>query len=164
MLTLRFSHKSFVQPGWPLDVLLQAEYKCVPVHPESSPGKQLIPICQTSSQISTSGTEPPLSEKTTDKDIRYYYLPKDQAYSTLYLSISKECRKLISDTDDGKQAWLKLKTRFEPSTRARIVALLDEYFSSRYIPCGEIRIFVAKLRDITIQLKDARAKNQMNTC
>ncbi|GBM38252.1 hypothetical protein AVEN_47345-1 [Araneus ventricosus] len=47
-----------------------------------------------------------------------------------YLSKSKEYRKLISDTDDGKQAWNKLKTRFEPSTRARIVALLDEFFSS----------------------------------
>ncbi|GBM70049.1 hypothetical protein AVEN_249190-1 [Araneus ventricosus] len=58
-------------------------------------------------------TEPPLSEKATDKDIRDCNLRIDRAYSTLYLSISKDYRKLISDIDDGKQAWIKLKTRFE---------------------------------------------------
>ncbi|GBM94446.1 hypothetical protein AVEN_144287-1 [Araneus ventricosus] len=48
------------------------------------------------------GAEPPLSEKATEKDIRDNTLRKDRAYSTLYLSISREHSKLISDTDDGQ--------------------------------------------------------------
>ncbi|GBL94684.1 hypothetical protein AVEN_83997-1 [Araneus ventricosus] len=103
------------------------------------------------------GTESPLSERTTEKDIQdnKVKIRKDRVYSTLYFSISKEYRKLISDTDDGPKAWIKLKPNVKPSSRARIIALLDEFFNSRYGFGEEMGIFATKLRDIVLQLKNA---------
>ncbi|GFU18389.1 copia protein [Trichonephila clavipes] len=44
----------------------------------------------------------------------------DRAYSTIYLSIEKEYRNLISDTCDPVVAWKKLD-HFQPHTHARII-------------------------------------------
>ena len=55
-------------------------------------------------------------------------LRKDGAYTIIYQSPSKEYRPLISSTTDGAVAWKILYDHFEPTTHARIIQLLDDFF------------------------------------
>ncbi|GFX50316.1 retrovirus-related Pol polyprotein from transposon TNT 1-94 [Trichonephila clavipes] len=102
----------------------------------------------------------------------------DRAYSTIYLSIEKEYRNLISDTCDPIVAWKKLQDHFQPHTRARVIGLLqfpvplktrrvasseilrttgllDEFFNCRILEEEEIGLYAAHLRTIVFQLRDA---------
>ncbi|GBL92378.1 hypothetical protein AVEN_255943-1 [Araneus ventricosus] len=64
------------------------------------------------------GTETPPAEGATAKEVRDYRLRKSRAYSIIYLNTEKTHRPLISDTEDARQAWEKLKQHFRPESRA----------------------------------------------
>ncbi|GFX39762.1 retrovirus-related Pol polyprotein from transposon TNT 1-94 [Trichonephila clavipes] len=55
------------------------------------------------------------------KEKRNFESRWDWAYSTIYLSIEKECRNLILDTCDPIVAWKKLPDHFQPHTRACVI-------------------------------------------
>lgn len=78
------------------------------------------------------GTEPALEENATAKERREFQRRKNRAYTTIFLSIDESLRPLIENTKDGKTAWKILSENFEPSTRARLAALVDEFFEIRY--------------------------------
>jgi hypothetical protein len=101
------------------------------------------------------GTEEKLPETASSKERKDYNQRKDRAYSTIYLSISPEYRTLISDIEDGKEAWLRLERHFKPNTRARLIGLLDEFFSCRISESESVGLFAARLRKIISQMKDA---------
>lgn len=101
------------------------------------------------------GTEEKLPDTATSKEKTDYNQRKDKAYSTIYLSISPEYRTLISDIEDGKEAWLRLQQHFKPNTRARLIGLLDEFFSCRINEDETVGLFAARLRKIISQMKDA---------
>lgn len=101
------------------------------------------------------GTEEKLPETASSKERKDYNQRKDRAYSTIYLSISPEYRTLISDIEDGKEAWLRLQQHFKPNTRARLIGLLDEFFSCRINEDEPVGLFAARLRKIISQMKDA---------
>lgn len=89
------------------------------------------------------------------KEIRDYKIRKGRAFSTIYLSIEAEYRPLISGCIDAKAAWDKLRTHFRPNTRARVIALTDEFFSCRMEEGEEVGLFAARLRKIISQLQAA---------
>ncbi|GFY00938.1 retrovirus-related Pol polyprotein from transposon TNT 1-94 [Trichonephila clavipes] len=89
------------------------------------------------------------------KEKRNFESRWDRAYSTIYLSIEKEYRNLISDTCDPIVAWKKLQDDFHPHTRARVIGLLDEFFNCRILDEEEIGLYAARLRTIVFQLRDA---------
>ncbi|GBM94837.1 hypothetical protein AVEN_160438-1 [Araneus ventricosus] len=51
------------------------------------------------------GTETPLAEGATAKEVRDYRLRKSRAYSIIYLNTEKTHQPLISNTEDARQAW-----------------------------------------------------------
>ena len=73
-------------------------------------------------------------EKFTWKECEDLKLRKDRAYTIIYQSLSKEFRPLISSTTDEAVAWKILSDHFEPTTRARIIQLLDDFFGTKYVP------------------------------
>jgi hypothetical protein len=101
------------------------------------------------------GTEREPAKDADPKEKRDYATRKAKAYSTIYLSIEKRFRPLISGTDDGKQAWEILLNYFRPDSRARIIGLMDQFFSCRILEDESIGLFAARLRAIVDQLSDA---------
>lgn len=101
-------------------------------------------------------TEPPLGDSASRKEILDYNLRKNRAYSTIYSAVSPQFRELISKETEGKAAYKILKDYFEPSTRAHVVSLLDEFFSIRFDQNSEtIPLFCARLKNCVQRLKDA---------
>lgn len=101
------------------------------------------------------GTE---GEPATDADPKVkkdYSTRKAKAYSTIYLSIEKRFRPLISGTEDGKEAWQILQNHFRPDSRARIIGLMDQFFSCRILEDESVGLFAARLRAIVDQLNNA---------
>ncbi|GFW23379.1 retrovirus-related Pol polyprotein from transposon TNT 1-94 [Trichonephila clavipes] len=90
------------------------------------------------------------------KEKRNFKSRWDQAHSTIYLSIEKEYRNLISDTCDPIVAWKKLQDHFQPHTCACVIGLLDKFFNCRILEEEEIGLYAARLRTIVFQLRDAR--------
>ncbi|GBM98264.1 hypothetical protein AVEN_168791-1 [Araneus ventricosus] len=99
------------------------------------------------------GTETPYTEGATAKEVRDYRLRKSRAYSIIYLNTEKTHRLLISNTEDARQAWEELKQHFRPESRARAVALTDEFFSCRIQEGETIGLYAARLRQLVNQLK-----------
>ncbi|GBN03931.1 hypothetical protein AVEN_79213-1 [Araneus ventricosus] len=66
-------------------------------------------------------------------------------------------RPLISDIEDARQAWEKLKQHFRPESRAGAVALRGECFSCKIQEGEAIGLYTARLRQLVNQLKDAGA-------
>ncbi|GBM24295.1 hypothetical protein AVEN_158858-1 [Araneus ventricosus] len=103
------------------------------------------------------GIETSPAEGATAKEVRDYRLRKRRAYSIIYLNTEKTHRPLISDTEDARQAWGKLKQHFRPESRARAVSLTDAFFSCRIQEGETIGLYAARLRQLVNQLKDAGA-------
>ncbi|GBM16763.1 Copia protein [Araneus ventricosus] len=103
------------------------------------------------------GTETSPAEGATAKEVGDYRLRKSRAYSIIYLNTEKTHRPLISDTEDARQAWEKLKQHFRPESRARAVALTDTFFSCKIQEGETIGLYAARLRQLLNQLKDAGA-------
>ncbi|GBN92232.1 hypothetical protein AVEN_116298-1, partial [Araneus ventricosus] len=99
------------------------------------------------------GTENSHAEGATAKEVRDYRLRKSRAYSIIYLNTEKTHRPLISDTEDGRQDWKKLKQHFRPESRARAVALTDAFFSCKIQEVETIGLYAACLRQLVNQLK-----------
>lgn len=102
--------------------------------------------------VNGSETRPADTEVVKLKD---FQLRSDRAYSTIYLSIDREYRTLISGTEDPAKAWEKLSTHFRPDSRARTMGLLDEFFSCRINEGEPIGLYAARLLKLTTQLKEA---------
>ncbi|GBN94418.1 hypothetical protein AVEN_214851-1 [Araneus ventricosus] len=89
------------------------------------------------------------------KEYNEFQVRKNKAYATIYLSIEKEYRILISKVDDSPQAWKILQKHFRPDSRARVISLTDEFFSCKISEDEDIGLFAARLKKIIINLKDA---------
>ncbi|GBN64158.1 Retrovirus-related Pol polyprotein from transposon TNT 1-94 [Araneus ventricosus] len=89
------------------------------------------------------------------KEYNEFQVRKNKAYATIYLSIEKEYRILISEVDDSPQAWKILQKHFRPDSRARVISLTDEFFSCKISEDEDIGLFAARLKKIIIDLKDA---------
>ncbi|GBO30723.1 hypothetical protein AVEN_102160-1 [Araneus ventricosus] len=103
------------------------------------------------------GTETSPAEGATAKEVKDYRLRKSRAYSIIYLNTEKTNRPLISDTEDARQAWEKLKQHFRPESRARAVSLTVAFFSCRIQEGETVRLYAARLRQLVNQLKEAGA-------
>lgn len=96
----------------------------------------------------------PNSDKVTEKDIRGFQNRYDKGYSSIYFGIEPEYRQLIEDITDGAEAWKRLEHHFRPDSRARVVALTDQFFACVPEDGESIGIFAAKLRGICLQLNE----------
>ncbi|CAL1279171.1 unnamed protein product [Larinioides sclopetarius] len=103
----------------------------------------------------TDGSEVSPEEKLFPKEYADFQVRKNKAYATIYLNIEKEYRILISEVDDGAQAWEILQKHFRPDSRARVVALTDEFFSCKISEDEVIGLYTARLKKIITDLKDA---------
>lgn len=90
------------------------------------------------------------------KEVKDFNLRYNRAYTTIYLSISPEYRTLIEDISDGKEAWERLQKHFKPESRARLVQLLDQFFSCRMDINESVGLFGARLKKIVNEMKDAK--------
>lgn len=105
------------------------------------------------------GSEPSLEASASAKERRDYQRRKNKAYTTIYLSIEERLRPLIGETKDGKEAWEILRDNFEPSTRARLAALIDEFFEIRYRPEADtMGEYVSRITSATKRLENAGFK------
>lgn len=91
----------------------------------------------------------------TAKERKNYQSRVNRGYSTIYLNVSKELRNLISDTENPKIAWETLRDFFQPKSRARLIGLLDTFFSTRPDEGESVGMYAARLRKIIMQVKDA---------
>lgn len=73
-------------------------------------------------------------------------LRKDRAYTLIYLSLSNEFKPLIANATDGAKAWKILSDHFELTTRARVIQLLDNFFSIKYVPGENIGLFLCRVK------------------
>ncbi|GBL99348.1 hypothetical protein AVEN_206767-1 [Araneus ventricosus] len=99
----------------------------------------------------TDGSEVDPIEKLFPKEYNQFH--PIQAYVTIYLSIEKEFRILISDADDGAQAWGILQKHFRPDSRASVISLTDEFLSCKTSEEEDISLYAARLKKIIIDLK-----------
>lgn len=102
------------------------------------------------------GKEKPLPDDATERDKLAYSLRKQRAFTTIYMGIERKYQALIADTEDGKTAWETLKVNFEPTSRARLASLVDDFFSTRFLPNEEtIGIYSKRIVEKNKQIKDA---------
>ncbi|GBN10262.1 hypothetical protein AVEN_153174-1 [Araneus ventricosus] len=73
-------------------------------------------------------------------------LRKDRSYTLVYQALSPEFKPLISQTTDGAKAWRILKNHFEPTTRARVIQLLDEFFNTRFETGEALGLFLCQVK------------------
>nr|GBN36222.1 hypothetical protein AVEN_262114-1 [Araneus ventricosus] len=70
----------------------------------------------------------------TRKSLKKNYVYKRVTKSTIYQGIERKFLPLIRLTTDGKEAWNILKTNFEPTSKARLAVLIDEFFELKRLP------------------------------
>ncbi|GBN65093.1 Retrovirus-related Pol polyprotein from transposon TNT 1-94 [Araneus ventricosus] len=73
-------------------------------------------------------------------------LRKDRSYTLIYQSLGPEFKPLISQTTDGAEAWRILKKHFEPTTRARVIQLLDEFFDTIFETREALGLFLCRVK------------------
>lgn len=95
------------------------------------------------------------TETLTHREQQDLDLRKQRAYTLIYRNVSNELKPLISSTTDGAEAWQILEKYFEPSTRARIVQLLDDFFSIRFKPGEDIALFLCRIKQAASKLAEA---------
>ncbi|GFT84840.1 uncharacterized protein TNCV_2768141 [Trichonephila clavipes] len=81
-------------------------------------------------------------------------LRKDRAFTLIYQRVSNEFKPLISGATDGVEAWIILQEHFEPTTRARITQLLDEFFGTRYVPGENLGLFICRVKCSAERLRE----------
>ncbi|EZA61806.1 hypothetical protein X777_10289 [Ooceraea biroi] len=105
------------------------------------------------------GSEPAIESNAPAKERREYLRRKNRAYTTIYLCIEENLRTLIEGTKEGKEAWRILRQNFEPSTRAKLATLIDEFFSIKYKPDeGTMGEYISRINGATTRLEDAGFK------
>ncbi|GFR16213.1 retrovirus-related Pol polyprotein from transposon TNT 1-94 [Trichonephila clavata] len=104
------------------------------------------------------GTEQPPSKESSNNEKLDSDTRKNRVFSTIYLNIAEVLRPLISNTTDGKEAWDILHKYFLPDSRARLIGLLDTFFSCRIQEGEGIEPFAARLQKIINDLLDCDEK------
>ncbi|XP_054713665.1 uncharacterized protein LOC129223124 [Uloborus diversus] len=100
--------------------------------------------------------KPELPKDCTAQETRDFNFRKIRSYTSIYQSIERLFQSLIAQTNDGKEAWNILKTNFEPTSRARIAGLIDEFYEIRFKPDEEtIGIYCKRLVEKRAEVKDA---------
>lgn len=89
-----------------------------------------------------------------------YKLRKDRSYTVIYQSLSPEFRPLIASATDGKDAWKILCDHFEPTTRARVIQLLDDFFNTKYVHGENLGLFLCRVKRAAQRLQDVGHKLQ----
>ncbi|GBM86803.1 hypothetical protein AVEN_169400-1 [Araneus ventricosus] len=98
----------------------------------------------------------PYPEQATEKEKFEYDWRKQRCYTTIYQGIERKFLPLIRYTTDGKEAWNILKTNFEPTSKARLAVLIDEFFELKFNPVEEtIGIFCKRVDEKKTQVKEA---------
>lgn len=94
-----------------------------------------------------------LGEIAMEEERRDSALPpvKDRAYSTIYLSIEKEYRILITHTEDSAVTWDVHTKHLRPNTRARTISLLDTLLNCKYVEGEEKGLYATRLKKIVSQ-------------
>ncbi|GBM20492.1 hypothetical protein AVEN_256389-1 [Araneus ventricosus] len=64
------------------------------------------------------------------RKLKEFNLRFNRAYTTIYMKVSPQYRTIIEGLTNGAEAWKKLKSRFQPDSRARVMALKHEFFST----------------------------------
>lgn len=100
-------------------------------------------------------TEEDPEYKPTRRELADERLRKDRAFTFIYQGVRADLRCLLSGITDGQTAWSTLKDHFEPSTRARVIHLLDEFFQTKYRPGEDIGIYISRVVEAAGRLKDA---------
>ncbi|GBO44772.1 hypothetical protein AVEN_147963-1 [Araneus ventricosus] len=98
----------------------------------------------------------PCPEQATERERFEYDWRKHRCYTTIYQGIERKFLPLIRHTTDGKEAWNILKTNFEPTSKARLAVLIDEFFELKFNPVEEtIGIFCQRVGEKKTQVKEA---------
>ncbi|GBN16272.1 Retrovirus-related Pol polyprotein from transposon TNT 1-94, partial [Araneus ventricosus] len=98
----------------------------------------------------------PCPEQATEKEKLEYDWRKQRCYTTIYQGIERKFLPLIRYTTDGKEAWNILKTNFEPTSKAQLAVLIDEFFELKFNPVEEtIGIFCKRVDEKKTQVKEA---------
>ncbi|GBM94387.1 hypothetical protein AVEN_18417-1, partial [Araneus ventricosus] len=98
----------------------------------------------------------PCPEQATEKEKFEYDWRKQRCYTTIYQGIERKFLPLIRYTTDGKEAWNILKTNFEPTSKARLAVLIDEFFELKFNSVEEtIGIFCKRVDEKKTQVKEA---------
>ncbi|CAL1270566.1 unnamed protein product, partial [Larinioides sclopetarius] len=56
---------------------------------------------------------------------------------------------------NGAEAWRILKQHFEPTTRARVIQLLDDFFSTRFESGEALGLFLCRVKQSAERLREA---------
>jgi len=103
----------------------------------------------------TGNTVPPEQTATT-REKYDYQRRKDKAYTTIYQGIERQFQTLIANTLDGKEAWDILKKNFEPTSRARLSGLVDEFYDLKFNQGEEtVGIFCRRVNEKKLMIKEA---------
>ncbi|GBN49452.1 Retrovirus-related Pol polyprotein from transposon TNT 1-94 [Araneus ventricosus] len=101
------------------------------------------------------GEDKPCPEQATEKEKFEYDWRKQRCYTTIYQGIERKFLPLIRLTTDGKEAWNILKSNFEPTSKARLAVLIDEFFELKFNPEEEtIGIFCKRVDDKKTQIEE----------
>ncbi|XP_054723284.1 uncharacterized protein LOC129233257, partial [Uloborus diversus] len=104
----------------------------------------------------TNAEEVKCDDAASERDKRDFEWRKRRAYTTIYQSVERKFQILIAQTESGKEAWEILKLNFEPTSRARLAGLLDEFFELKFNPREEtVGLFCKKVEEKTLQIRDA---------
>ncbi|KAF8783388.1 Retrovirus-related Pol polyprotein like [Argiope bruennichi] len=101
-----------------------------------------------------------VTEKKVEPDIKDVKLVNDlkirrnKAFATIFMNFSNGLRPIIENVEDPVLAWKKLKDYFQPDSRARTMALKNEFYNLRPEPHEKIAIYGSKLERIAEQLQE----------
>ncbi|GBM89876.1 hypothetical protein AVEN_111824-1 [Araneus ventricosus] len=101
----------------------------------------------------TDGSEVSPDETLFPKEYNKFQVRKNKAYATIYLSIEKEYRILISEVDDGAQTWRTC--RIFSDSCARVISLTDVFFSCKISENEDVGLYATRLKKIMIDINDA---------
>ena len=105
------------------------------------------------------GQTVPFAKDAPERDKRNYEWRKQRTYTTIYQGLEQKYFTLIANTTDGKKAWEILKENFEPTSRARLANLVDEFFEIRFNPEEEtIGIFCKTVHEKKLQIEETGFK------
>ncbi|GBM64650.1 hypothetical protein AVEN_91717-1 [Araneus ventricosus] len=77
----------------------------------------------------------------------------NRACTTIYMNLSPQYRTIIEGLTNGAEAWKKLKSHFQPDSRAK--ALKQEFFSTVIEPDESIGLYASKLSRIIEPFREA---------
>ncbi|GBM95129.1 Retrovirus-related Pol polyprotein from transposon TNT 1-94 [Araneus ventricosus] len=113
-------------------------------------------IINANRQRITSNNNKSCPEQATVREKFEFDWRKQRCYTTIYQGIERKFLPLIRHTTNGKEAWNILKTNFEPSSKARLAVLIDEFFELKFNPVEEtIGIFCKRVDEKKTRVKEA---------